>query len=615
MAWSLAVMAATSLPAIAATENAVLRAHPAATGGPIRVLIVDGFSNHDWRRTTDLVQGILLPAGLFEISVCTAPASVDEPGASEWCPDFAACDVVIQNCNSLGGGSSWPAGARAAFERFVTDGGGVFILHSANNAFSDWPAYDRFIGLGWRSKDRGWALEVQPDGALRHIPPGEGAGTSHGARTDRVIHRVGDHPIHAGLPRRWMTPEIEVYTHARGPAENLTLLSWAADPATGTRWPIEWVVAAGQGRIYNSTFGHVWRNEPNPSNLRCAGFQTILVRALQWLAKRPVTLPVPEDFPGEDAPVLRALPLPGLPAETLENRWRIETPLLEPGPPGAFDETAVKDPSIVRYGGRWHVFYTARGRGEYTTGYVSAADLSDLPRVERHELTMIRGQTSRYGCAPQVFRFAPQGLWYLLFQTRDANYQPGFATTSDLLDPESWSAPRPLLAKDDPAKWIDFWVICDEARAYLFYTRSHREVWMRSTALEDFPDGWGPAREVFAGVHEAVHVYRVKDRPLYHLFYELNTDGIRSFGVAEAASLQGPWKKVADAYAAGEGLATSNRPAWTEMVSHGELLHSGNDQRLEYDPEHVRWLIQGLRKAQYQGDYAELPWRLGLMTK
>ncbi|MCB1129070.1 MAG: ThuA domain-containing protein, partial [Verrucomicrobiae bacterium] len=311
------------------------------------------------------------------------------------------------------GGSSWPAGAREAFERFVTNGGGVFILHSANNAFRDWPAYDRFIGLGWRSKDQGWALGVRPDGTLHRIPPGEGGGTSHGARTNRLIHRLGNHPIHEGLPREWMTPEIEVYTHARGPAEGLTVLSWTTDPETGTGWPIEWVVSAGKGRVYNSTFGHVWRDEPNPSNLRCAGFQTLMVRALQWLAKRPVTLPVPDDFPGREAPVLRPLPLPELPTGTLENRWRIEAPLLEPGPPGAFDETAVKDPSIVRADGRWHLFYTARGRGEYTTGYVSAAELGDLPRSERHELTTIRGKASRYGCAPQVFCFAPQGLWYL----------------------------------------------------------------------------------------------------------------------------------------------------------------------------------------------------------
>jgi len=31
--------------------------------------------------------------------------------------------------------------------------------------------------------------------------------------------------------------------------------------------------------------------------VRDAGVQTLLVRALQWLARRPVTWPVPADFP------------------------------------------------------------------------------------------------------------------------------------------------------------------------------------------------------------------------------------------------------------------------------------------------------------------------------
>jgi type 1 glutamine amidotransferase len=85
----------------------------------------------------------------------------------------------------------------------------------------------------------------------------------------------------------------------------VTVLSWAEDPRTQERWPIEWTVQFGEGRVFNSTFGHVWRDEADPVNMRCAGFQTIFVRAVQWLAKRPVTLPVPPDFPTDAATVLR----------------------------------------------------------------------------------------------------------------------------------------------------------------------------------------------------------------------------------------------------------------------------------------------------------------------
>jgi hypothetical protein len=41
--------------------------------------------------------------------------------------------------------------------------------------------------------------------------------------------------------------------------------------------------------------------------------------------------------------------------------WKPELSILDPGSKGSFDETAVKDLSIVFAGGKWHVFYTARG--------------------------------------------------------------------------------------------------------------------------------------------------------------------------------------------------------------------------------------------------------------
>jgi type 1 glutamine amidotransferase len=66
-------------------------------------------------------------------------------------------------------------------------------------------------------------------------------------------------------------------------------------------WPLEWTVRFGEGRVYTSTFGHVWRGDTQPERMRCAGLQTVVVRALQWLAGRPVTFPIPADFPTAEA--------------------------------------------------------------------------------------------------------------------------------------------------------------------------------------------------------------------------------------------------------------------------------------------------------------------------
>ena len=285
-----------------------------AAQGKIRVLIVDGRSNHDWQLTTRSIRAILEPTGLFDVAVTTAPPTATSPGWDEWRPRFRDYDVVIQHYNDLGGGAAWPAEVRTAFEEFVRDGGGLYVWHAGNNAFADWPAYNRIIGLGWRKKDQGIALQVGDDEKIIPIPSGEGSDTSHGARFDALIIRLGEHPIHQGLPRRWRAANIEVYNYARGPAEDVEVLSYANDTVkTKLNWPIEWTVHYGKGRVYTSTLGHVWKGDVQPVTVRDAGLQTLLVRALQWLAQREVTFPVPSDFPTEDNPSVRAelvLPAP-----------------------------------------------------------------------------------------------------------------------------------------------------------------------------------------------------------------------------------------------------------------------------------------------------------------
>jgi hypothetical protein len=276
-------------------------AMPAEPARPIRVLIVDGFSNHDWRLTTRSIRAIVEPTGLFSVDVSTSPPGAASPGWNEWRPDFSAYDVVIQNCNDINGGPSWPQPVRAAFEKFVRSGGGVYVWHSGNNAFADWPAYNDIIGIGWRKKGFGHAISVSDAGKIKKIPPGQGEDTGHGERFDALVQRRGEHPIHAGLPRAWRAANIEVYYHVRGPAKNIDVLSYAREPHTGLNWPIEWTVRYGRGRVYTSTLGHVWRGDVQPVTVRDVGVQTLLIRGLQWLAHRPVTWPVPPDFPTSQA--------------------------------------------------------------------------------------------------------------------------------------------------------------------------------------------------------------------------------------------------------------------------------------------------------------------------
>jgi len=154
--------------------------------------------------------------------------------------------------------------------------------------------------------------------------------------------------------------------------------------------------------------------------------------------------------------------------ETGRFAWTASTPLVRPEDRGGDQYYSVKDPSIVRFGNRWHLFVSVRGKVRtHQIEYLSFDRWENAGRARRQMLRCREG----YYCAPQVFYFRPQGTWYLVYQVgerdRTPGLQPAYSTTEDISDPDSWSQAR-LFFKEGPAgvgKWIDFWVICDGERA------------------------------------------------------------------------------------------------------------------------------------------------------
>jgi type 1 glutamine amidotransferase len=304
-------------PAIFLLCLAMMCVAPGCSRAPtpkIKLLIIEGVSNHDWRHRLVLVKDILSRDGSFDVDVSITPSEIGDPAWASWRPDFSKYDVVLSGYNNLGGKARWPVEVQKSFEDFVRNGGGFYCYHEANNSFAEWPEYNKMIGLGWRGVDYGQAIVVRPDETLDYIPPGQGERTGHGNRVDVTVHQLGDHPIHSGLPRSWMAADIEVYRYARGPAENLTVIAYAREARTQLQFPIEWTVQYGKGRVFVSTYGHVWANDPDPKGMHCAAFQTIMVRALKWLAHRDFDPAPPKDFPSPDAISLR--PWPVTPATT-----------------------------------------------------------------------------------------------------------------------------------------------------------------------------------------------------------------------------------------------------------------------------------------------------------
>ena len=281
------------------------------TGGAAltKVLVIDGASNHDWQRRVENLRSILSRDGSFQMDVSLVPQDTASPQWAAWNPNFSSYDVVLSGYSNATGGAPWPAAVQSAFAAYVQNGGGFYAFHEANQSFTNWPEYQKIVGLTWHDAATGSAFTVNADDSLTVHAPGSGLATGHGARANVLVKRHGlpvVHPIHAGLPASWFAADLEVVRFARGIdpnlAANVKILSSATDPdppagQPALQHPVEWTVAYGSGRVYASTYGHIWADQLEPAGMRCAAFQETLVRALKWCAKKDPGTAVPSDFP------------------------------------------------------------------------------------------------------------------------------------------------------------------------------------------------------------------------------------------------------------------------------------------------------------------------------
>jgi hypothetical protein len=299
--------------------------------------------------------------------------------------------------------------------------------------------------------------------------------------------------------------------------------------------------------------------------------------------------------------------------------WRASGPLVAPDTHTANPAISIKDPTIVRYRDRWHMFCTVRlASGKVDIVYLSFADWKDADRAPWQLLSL----HDQYYCAPQVFYFRPHQRWYLIYQIADKDHQPPFgpacSTNTELGDPKSWSKPRWLLPEGaEKRKWLDFWVICRGAKAHLFYTSLDGRMWRSEARLSDFPNGWSePEVALQADIFEASHTYKLKGMDQYLTIVEAQGDRRRYYKAYLANRLEGPWKGLADSrskpFAAFSNVEQEKE--WTANISHGELLRTSMDETMEIDPAHVRLLFQGASDPEYRGNpYGKIPWRLGIL--
>ena len=311
--------------------------------------------------------------------------------------------------------------------------------------------------------------------------------------------------------------------------------------------------------------------------------------------------------------------------------WTSTGAILAPKSDATHPLVSIKDPSVVFFNGKWHVFVsTVDANGGYSMAYLTFPDwdhAADATFYYLDQTPALRG----YHAAPQIFFFAPQQKWYLVYQSGP----PQFSTNDDIENPAGWTAPQSFYASE-PATvtqtkgamggWLDFWVICDDARCHLFFSDDAGHWYRSQTALADFPRNFGepvvalrddanPTR-----LFEASNVYKMNGGGYLAIVEGFDADSAyhRYFRSWTASSLDGAWTPLQDTFAAPfastANVTFAEQPAWTDDISHGEMIRDGHDQQLTVDTCRLQYLYQGLDPSMTNLPYNSLPWRLGLLT-
>ena len=308
----------------------------------------------------------------------------------------------------------------------------------------------------------------------------------------------------------------------------------------------------------------------------------------------------------------------GLPTEF---SWRSSDPLVL----ASSDDASIKDPTVVLFNDieeTWLVYVTTIIGRELSIAFLSFTDWGQAGAAEQTPMSS-NEDFSGYMAAPQLFYFAPQDLWYLVYQTPE----PSYSYTKDPTDVSSWSAPTqfmpmPSIVTNEGKDSIDYWVICDDNDCYMFFSANNCKLYRVQTTREEFPNGFKEnTTEMIMEddpssmrLFNSCNVYKLAGMNQY-LLLVLAMNGVQRYYQSWTSDrLNGSWTRLADTeFNSFASIHNVTNADWVEGgIEHGEMLRRNPDETMTIDTCNMQYLFTGLKAS--EADPESQYYCLGLLT-
>lgn len=228
-----------------------------AKGKPIRALLVTGGCCHDYPRQVQLItEGLEQRVGPIEWQVASYGSERDIQPDVYKDPDWAAdYDIVVHN-ECFGGVQDGAFVERIVAGHIAAGVPGVAI-HCSMHSYRAAPTADR-----WRA-----LLGVT---SVRH---------ERGKRSLKVVPTVSEHPVMAGFPEAWQTPNGELYVIEKV-WPTATVLATAYSDEEKVEMPVAWINEYQGVRLFGTTLGHHNETIADPV------WMQMTAQGLQWALQR-----------------------------------------------------------------------------------------------------------------------------------------------------------------------------------------------------------------------------------------------------------------------------------------------------------------------------------------